>query len=93
MRPSTGKTFRKIITREQIQQPAVAYYGVQPGGIGYLCLTSYTENCARDVRRAVLDMKHQGMKSLVLDLRGNGAEASRRPSPSSTCSCPRARPS
>ena len=72
MRPSTGKTFRKIITREQIQQPAVAYYGVQPGGIGYLCLTSYTENCARDVRRAVLDMKHQGMKSLVLDLRGNG---------------------
>ena len=72
MRPSTGKTFRKIITREQIQQPAVAYYGVQPGGIGYLCLTSYTENYARDVRRAVLDMKHQGMKSLVLDLRGNG---------------------
>ena len=70
-RPSTGKTFRKIITREQIQQPAVPYYGVQPGGIGYLNLSSYTEGCARDVRMAVLDMRQKGMNSLVLDLRNN----------------------
>lgn len=72
MRPTTGKTFRKKITREQIQQPAVPYYGVQAGGVGYLDLNSFTENCARDVRRAVLDMKRDGMKSLVLDLRNNG---------------------
>ena len=70
-RPATGKTFSKIITREQIQQPPVDYYGVQPGGIGYLSLTSFTDDCSREVRRAVLDMKHNGMTSLVLDLRGN----------------------
>lgn len=72
IRPSTGKTLRKKITREQIQQPAVSYYGVQEGGIGYIDLNSYTENCAKEVRRAVLDMKRDGMKSLVLDLRNNG---------------------
>lgn len=72
IRPSTGKTLRKKITREQIQQPAVSYYGVQDGGIGYIDLNSYTENCAKEVRRAVLDMKRDGMKSLVLDLRNNG---------------------
>ena len=72
MRPTTGKTISKRITREQIQQPPVDYYGVQPGGIGYLSLWSFTDDCARDVRRAVLDMKHNGMTSLVLDLRQNG---------------------
>lgn len=72
LRPITGKTFRRKITREQIQQPAVPYYGVQADGIGYLDLNSFTEGCARDVRRAVLDMKRDGMRSLVLDLRNNG---------------------
>lgn len=71
-RPSTGKTQTVKITRKSIQMPAVPYYGMMEGGIGYINLSSFTENCSRDVRRAFIDLKKQGMKKLVFDLRGNG---------------------
>lgn len=71
-RPSTDKKMKFRITRRTIQLPAVPYYGVQDGGVGYLNLNSFTAGCAKDVRRAFLDMKKQGMTSLVFDLRNNG---------------------
>lgn len=71
-RPSTDKKMKFRITRRTIQLPAVPYYGVQDGGVGYLNLNSFTVGCAKDVRRAFLDMKKQGMTSLVFDLRNNG---------------------
>jgi carboxyl-terminal processing protease len=40
--------------------------------IGYVVLTQFTENCARDFRRALVDMRGKGMQGLVFDLRGNG---------------------
>ena len=71
-RPSKGKKMKFKITRRSIQLPAVPYYGLQDDGVGYLNLNSFTTDCSKDVRRAFLDMKKQGMKSLVLDLRNNG---------------------
>ena len=71
-RPSTGKKMKFKITRRSIQIPAVPYYGLQDNGVGYLNLNSFTTDCSKDVRRAFLDMKKQGMKSLVFDLRNNG---------------------
>lgn len=71
-RPTTGKTMKFKLTRRSIQLPAVPYYGLQEDGIGYINLNSFTTNCAKDVRRAFLEMKKQGMTSLVLDLRNNG---------------------
>ncbi len=67
-----GKTLRLKVTRRSIQMPAVTYYGLQDDGIGYLLLSAFTEGCSKDVRRAYLEMHRQGMKSFVLDLRGNG---------------------
>lgn len=71
-RPSTGKDMRFKITRRAIQLPSMPYYGVQANGFGYLNLNSFTENCGKTVRNAVIDMKQKGMKGLVLDLRANG---------------------
>lgn len=71
-RPSTGKTTKVKITRSVIQQKPVPYYGMREGGIGYINLISYTEGCAKEMRRAVIELKNKGMKSLVLDLRNNG---------------------
>ena len=71
-RPSTGKVMQMKITRRQIQNPVIPYYGLQKDSIGYMMLSGFTENCSRDVRRAFIDMKRQGMKGLVFDLRGNG---------------------
>lgn len=71
-RPSTGKEMRFKITRRSIQMPAVPYYGVQKGGIGYIKLNEFTENSAKIVRNAFIDMRHQQIKGLILDLRNNG---------------------
>ena len=35
-------------------------------------LSQFTEDCSRNVRRALVDMRQKGMKSLVFDLRNNG---------------------
>lgn len=71
-RPSTGKTMRMKVTRRSIQLPYLPYYGLRENGVGYINLNAFTVNSARDVRRAFLDMRRQGMKGLVLDLRNNG---------------------
>ena len=71
-RPTTGKILQKRITRRAIQFPSIPYYGLRKNGIGYINLNSFTEDCSRDFRRAFIDLKQQGMKSLVIDLRGNG---------------------
>ena len=71
-RPSTGKVMKMKITRRAIQTPAVPYYGMKDNAVGYINLSSFTENCSKDVRRAFMDLKQKGMKSLIFDLRGNG---------------------
>lgn len=71
-RPSTGKILSFKITRSTIQDPAVPYYGMQPGNIGYINLHGFTEDCSKIVRRAFIDLKKQGAQGLVFDLRDNG---------------------
>lgn len=71
-RPSTGKKMTVKVQRKAIQMPYLPYYGMQKGGIGYINYNQYLENSAKDVRRAFIDLKKQGMKGLVLDLRNNG---------------------
>lgn len=71
-RPSTGKTLKVKITRRTIQMPFLPYYGMLEGGFGYINFNSFTDNCAKDVRRAFIDLKKQGAKELVFDLRNNG---------------------
>ena len=72
MRPSTGKMMSFKITRKNIKLPELPYYGIREGDVGYINLNSFTEGCAKDMRRALIDLKKQGATSLVLDLRGNG---------------------
>lgn len=59
------------ITRRNIAVPPVPYYGKISDGIGYIYFDRFTENCSRDVRRAIIDLKEKGAKSLVIDMRGN----------------------
>ena len=79
-----GAELKFKITRKAIQLPAVPYYGLLAtpdtiGGqqttdnkIGYIYLSQFTEDCSRDVRRALVDMRSQGMTGLIFDLRDNG---------------------
>lgn len=60
------------ITRKNIRTNPVPYYGVVRDSVGYLALSSFTENCAKDVKKAFVELKQRGAKSLIIDLRGNG---------------------
>lgn len=71
-RPSTGKVMNFTIKRRSVELPSIPFYGLNGDSIGYLNLSSFTEGCAKDVRRALVEMKQKGMKGFVLDLRGNG---------------------
>ena len=59
------------ITRRNIAMPPVPYYGMVSDGIGYIYFERFVDGCSRDVRRAVVDLKEQGAKALVIDMRGN----------------------
>lgn len=59
------------ITRRNIAMPPVPYYGMVSDGIGYIYFERFVDGCSRDVRRAVVDLKEQGAKALVIDMCGN----------------------
>ena len=68
----TGEIVDIDVTRERIHLPDVEYAGMLDSETGYIYQSGFTENVSSDIRAAVLDLKKQGMKKLVLDLRGNG---------------------
>ena len=76
-RPSTGKEMKMKVTRRNIKLPELPYYGFLDNGgqdkkIGYIKLEQFTEDCAKEVRRAFVDLRNRGAQALVFDLRGNG---------------------
>ena len=60
------------ITRDEIKIPDVPYSGLLDNSIGYIRLSSFTQTASEEVKKAFLELKKQGMKELVFDLRGNG---------------------
>ncbi|MBD5371356.1 MAG: S41 family peptidase [Bacteroides sp.] len=69
--PDSILTF--TLTREKVVEPSVPWYGMLPGGIGYVRLNQYIESSAADVKEALESFQTDpAFKYLVLDLRGNG---------------------
>ncbi len=60
------------ITRRNIRNNPVPYYGMVHDSIGYLALSSFTDNCSKDVKKAFIELKDKGAKALIFDLRDNG---------------------
>ena len=67
----TGDTLDIPIVRERIHFPDIEYAGMLNDTTGYILQSGFTDNVANDLRSRFLDLKRQGMKKLVLDLRGN----------------------
>lgn len=58
--------------RRQVAIPNVPYYGLlKEDGIGYIMLGNFTKDASKEVKEAFIDLKTQGAKAIVLDLRGN----------------------
>ncbi len=71
-RPSTSKEMTFNITRRSIQLPSIPYYGMLNDSVGYINLEQFTEDCAKEVRQAFIDLKLKGMRRFIFDLRENG---------------------
>jgi len=61
------------IRRERVDVPCVEDVGIidQRNGIGYFRLTSFQKTTSRDVDEALWKLHRLGMKSLIIDVRGN----------------------
>ena len=70
-RPNVEHPITFQLKRETIQLPTVPYYGVGADGTGYIYLSNFTSGATMEIRHALMEMKEQGMKQLVLDLRDN----------------------
>ena len=68
----TGDTLDIPVVRERIHFPDIEYAGMLDDTTGYILQSGFTENVSSEIKSRFLDLKKQGMKRLVLDLRGNG---------------------
>lgn len=66
-----GQELQKTIVREEIKVKNVPYYGLINPETGYIKLTGFTQEAGKEVREALVALKKQGIKQVILDLRGN----------------------
>ncbi|MDR1718243.1 MAG: S41 family peptidase [Prevotella sp.] len=72
-RPGEKKPFIVKVVREKITIDPIPYYGQITPSTGYINFSpTFTDKSAMDVKKAFLDLKKQGVTSLIFDLRQNG---------------------
>lgn len=66
-----GKTMSILIEREKITVDPVPHYQMVSEEIGYIAFNRFNNKASASVKNAFVELKTQGMKKLILDLRGN----------------------
>lgn len=62
----------KKFMRQQVAIPNIPYYGMlKNDDVGYILLGNFMKNAGKEVKAAFIDLRKQGAKSIILDLRGN----------------------
>lgn len=70
-RPGNNRTYTFQIQRRNVVIPSVTLATIATDGIGYIRLSQFIEGTSNEVRRAMVELKQQGARSLILDLRDN----------------------
>lgn len=66
-----GKEMDFSVKREKIAVPSVPYSGMIDSNTGYIRFTNFTQNCTDDVRKALIELKNNNARQIILDLRSN----------------------
>lgn len=66
-----GKETDYTMKRERIAVPPVPYSGMIDQNTGYIRFRGFTQNCIDEVKNALISLKAQNPKQIILDLRGN----------------------
>lgn len=70
-RPGTNKLITFKITRRNIVRPSVTLATIASDSVGYIRLSQFIEGTSNEIRRALVELKQRGARSLILDLRDN----------------------
>ena len=70
-RPSARTKISFELTRANIVIEHVPYWGVDENGIGYIRITKFSKNTAKDFGTGLQELIDENLKGLVIDLRGN----------------------
>jgi carboxyl-terminal processing protease len=70
LRPSTNQQIHLTITRAEITEDTV-FSKKLDDGLGYIQITQFSENTAKDFETQLKSLQDQGIKGLVIDLRQN----------------------
>lgn len=70
-RPGTSRIYTFQVTRRQITRPSVTLATIVADSTGYIRLSQFIEGTSAEVRRALVELKQKGARSLILDLRDN----------------------
>jgi len=70
-RPGSDSTLNKVIKREEIKLKNVPYYGKVNETVGYIYLSNFMQDAAKEVQTALTELKKEGCTGIILDLRGN----------------------
>lgn len=69
--PDDSKPKYYNITRKQIYINPITYSNIVSDSIGYINLSSFTDDCSSEIKKTFFDLKEKGIKGLILDLRSN----------------------
>jgi len=70
-RPGVPEPINVVFTRATIHIPAVPFVTMLDGGVGYIPVQGFNETASEETIRGIQRLQREGMKSLILDLRGN----------------------
>lgn len=71
LRPGVDEPIEFTIAREVIRLKAVPYAAMLEGDIGYVPLLTFLETSEEEMRAAVDSLQQEGMRGLIVDVRGN----------------------
>jgi carboxyl-terminal processing protease len=73
-RPGESKDLKITLKRDEVNIPNVPHSGLVAENIGYINLTTFTQNAASNISAALQKLKtqHKDLKGVILDLRDNG---------------------
>jgi len=66
-----NKVLNLEVSRKKIEINPVPFYTMLDAEIGYISFTTFNEKASTQVKEAFLELKEEGMKKLIIDVRSN----------------------
>ena len=70
-RSVTKERLKFDLKRSNIPLKNVPYWGVDDNGVGYIRIYRFSKNSDKDFKQGLEELSKNGLKSLIIDLRGN----------------------